>query len=134
MGFSTAKAQLLTAPPFVLAGLLCVSCGWIGDRYHIRGPLIIGNALICLTGIFIAVYCHNTGVRYFGLFLLAAGGNANVPTAMAYQANNIYGQWARAFGSATLVALGGIGGFAGSLVFRSQDAPRYLPGFYACMA
>jgi hypothetical protein len=30
--------------------------------------------------------------------------------------------------------LGSIGGVAGSLVFRSQDAPRYLPGIWAIIA
>lgn len=53
---------------------------------------------------------------------------------MAYQANNIRGQWKRAFCSASLVGLGGIGGIAGSLVFRAQDAPLYRPGIYAAIA
>ena len=53
---------------------------------------------------------------------------------MAYQANNIRGQWKRAFCSANLVGGGGIGGIIGSLVFRSQDAPLYRPGLWACMA
>lgn len=53
---------------------------------------------------------------------------------MSYQANNIRGQWKRAFCSATFVSFGGIGGIAGSLVFRSQDAPGYRPGLYACVA
>lgn len=26
------------------------------------------------------------------------------------------------------------GGIAGSLIFRTQDAPGYLPGLYGCMA
>ena len=47
------------------------------------------------------------------------------------QANNIRGQWKRAFCSATLTGMGGIGGVAGSLVFRSQDRPEYLPGMVA---
>lgn len=47
---------------------------------------------------------------------------------MSYQGNNIRGQWKRAFCSATLVGFGGIGGIAGSLVFRTQDAPGYIPG------
>jgi hypothetical protein len=42
---------------------------------------------------------------------------------MAYQANNIRGQWKRAFASATLVGFGGLGGIAGSTVFRQQDSP-----------
>lgn len=32
------------------------------------------------------------------------------------------------------VLLGGIGGVAGSLIFRSQDSPHYRPGIYAGMA
>lgn len=42
---------------------------------------------------------------------------------MAYQANNIRGQWKRAFASATLVGFGGIGGIAGSTIFRAEDSP-----------
>ena len=72
-------------------------------------------------------------MRYFGVFLITGAANAQVPAAMAYQANNIRGQWKRAFCSATLVGFGGIGGISGSLVFRSQDAPNYRPGMYAAI-
>ena len=30
--------------------------------------------------------------------------------------------------------MGGVGGIAGGLVFRTQDAPHYRPGIYACLA
>ncbi|KAF3398661.1 High-affinity nicotinic acid transporter [Talaromyces pinophilus] len=133
MGFDLAVAQCLTAPPFVLAGVMMLVCGWIGDKYHIRGPLVIFNCLVCLVGLLIVNYCHLSGIRYFGLFLVTAGVNANIPCAMAYQANNIHGHWSRAFGSATLVGFGGLGGVVGSLVFRNQDAPMYKFGFDACM-
>lgn len=43
------------------------------------------------------------------------------------------GQWTRAFCSASLVGAGGIGGIAGSLIFRPQDSPEYIPGLYACI-
>lgn len=33
-----------------------------------------------------------------------------------------------------MVSFGGIGGVAGSLIFRSQDAPGYGPGFYGLIA
>jgi hypothetical protein len=33
-----------------------------------------------------------------------------------------------------MVSCGGIGGVAGSLIFRSQDAPGYRPGFYGLIA
>lgn len=59
---------------------------------------------------------------------------SGIPTCMAYQANNIRGHWKRAFCSATLIGFGGIGGIAGSLIFRSQDRPSYRPGIFGCMA
>lgn len=52
---------------------------------------------------------------------------------MAYQGTNIRGHWKRAFTSAVFVGMGGVGGIAGSLIFRSQDAPEYRPGIYACI-
>lgn len=111
-----------------------LASGWLGDKYHIRGPIIVFNAILSIIGLAVMTWSSSNAVRYFGVFLVTAGVNANVPTAMAYQGNNIRGQWKRAFGSATLVGFGGLGGISGSLVMRTQDAPRYLNGIYACMA
>lgn len=135
MGFSVGAAQCLVAPPYVFAGIVMFVSGWVGDRYRFRGPLIIANMLLCLIGLPIMGWASHSGVRYFGVFLVTAGANTNVPTAMSFQANNLRGQWKRAFCSATLVGFGGIGGIAGSLVFRSEDkATGYKPGMYACIA
>lgn len=134
MGFSLAAAQCLTAPPYALAAILMLASGWLGDKYRIRGPIIIFNAVLSIVGLAVMTWPSSAGVRYFGVFLVTAGVNANVPTAMAYQGNNIRGQWKRAFGSATLVGFGGLGGISGSLIMRTQDAPKYLNGIYGCMA
>ncbi|KAJ9668395.1 hypothetical protein H2201_001443 [Coniosporium apollinis] len=134
MGFSIGASQCLVAPPYAFAGIVMYIVSWIGDKYHIRGPIIVFNMLLAVIGLPIMGFHKNAGVRYFGVFLVTAGANANVPATMAYQANNIRGQWKRAFCSATLVGFGGIGGIAGSLVFRTQDRPTYYPGIYACIA
>lgn len=118
MGFTVGQAQCLIAPPYALAGIVMYGTAWVGDKYHIRGPIIIFNMLLVLIGLPIMGFHSNPAVRYFGVFLTTAGANSNVPAAMSYQANNIRGQWKRAFCSATFVAFGGIGGIAGSLVFR----------------
>ncbi|KAK5064297.1 hypothetical protein LTR84_000130 [Exophiala bonariae] len=118
MGFSIAESQCLVAPPYAFAGILMVCIAWVGDKYHIRGPLLAANALLGLTGLPIMGFAPTAGARYFGVFLVCASANASIPTAMAYQANNIRG----------------IGGVAGSLIFRSQDSPHYRPGLYAGMA
>jgi len=134
MGFSVGAAQCLVAPPYVLAGIVMFGTAWIGDKYHIRGPIVIFNSVLALIGLPIMGFAASPGIRYFGVFLTTAGANSNIPATMAYQANNIRGQWKRAFCSASLVGFGGIGGIAGSLVFRSQDAPKYRPGIYAAIA
>jgi len=134
MKFDIAKSQCLVAPPYAFAAIVMYVTGWIGDKYKIRSPIIIFNMIICLIGLPIMGFHKDPAVQYFGVFLTTAGANSNVPATMAYQANNIRGQWKRAFCSATLVGFGGIGGIAGGLVFRSQDAPNYRPGIYACIA
>ncbi|KAF1998635.1 MFS general substrate transporter [Amniculicola lignicola CBS 123094] len=134
MGFSIGASQCLVAPPYAFAAIVMYTTGWLGDKYKVRGPIIAFNMLLCLIGLPIMGFHKSPAVRYFGVFLTTAGANSNVPATMAYQANNIRGQWKRAFCSATLVGFGGIGGIAGGLVFRTQDAPNYHPGLYACIA
>lgn len=134
MKFSVGASQCLVAPPYALAAIVMYTTGWAGDKYRIRGPIIIFNMVLCLIGLPIMGFHKKAAVQYFGVFLTTAGANSNIPAAMSYQANNIRGQWKRAFCSATLVGFGGIGGIAGGLVFRSQDAPNYRPGIYACIA
>jgi len=93
-----------------------------------RGPAIAFNAILAIIGLSIMGFHSNPNVRYFGVFFATAGANANIPVCMSYQANNIRGQWKRAFCSATLVGFGSLGGIVGSTVFRKQDRPGYVPG------
>ncbi|KAM0257938.1 hypothetical protein ACHAQJ_004096 [Trichoderma viride] len=135
MKFSVGESQCLVAPPYALAGIIMFSTAWVGDKFHVRGPIIIFNMILCLIGLPIMGWADKAGTRYFGVFLITAGANSNIPSVMAFQANNVRGQWKRAFCSATLIGFGGIGGIAGSLVFRHQDAATgYKPGIYACIA
>ncbi|KAF3088032.1 hypothetical protein TWF569_006080 [Orbilia oligospora] len=134
MGFSIAASQCLVAPPYAFAGIWMFICGWAGDKYKFRGPIIVVNCLSEILGVCLMGWGPSNGVKFLGVFFACAGANCNVPLALTYQANNIRGQWKRAFCSATLVGLGGLGGIIGGLVFRPQDAPSYRPGLYACLA
>lgn len=131
MGFTAAMAECLIAPPYIFAAIWMYGCAYIGDKHHIRGPIIIVNAALGLIGLPLLGFVKTPAVRYFGVFLATTSCNANIPTILSYQANNLRGQWKRALASATLVGAGGIGGIIGSTVFRSQDKPGYLPGIYA---
>lgn len=134
MGYSVGESQCLVAPPFGLAGIVMFSSAWVGDKYRVRGVIIIFNSVLCIVGLAIMGFAHNNPARYFGTFLAVAGCNANIPACMAYQANNVRGQWTRAFSSATLVGFGGIGGIISSVAFREQDAPGYRPGIWTTIA
>ncbi|KAI1306368.1 major facilitator superfamily domain-containing protein [Xylaria venustula] len=134
LGFDVGASQALGAPPYAFAGIFTYFTGWLGDRYRMRGPIVVINMVVCLIGLPILGWHPDPKVRYFGAFLLVAGSNSNVPGTLAYQATNVRGQWKRAFTSATFVGFGGIGGIVGSLVFRTQDKPGYRPGLWACIA
>ena len=80
MGFSTAKSQLLSAPPYALAAIMTFVSGWLGDRYKIRGPLVAIHQILTASGMFITAYAKNNAARYFGAFL-----GEIMPILMVYQ-------------------------------------------------
>ncbi|KAM0322578.1 hypothetical protein ACHAQA_009425 [Verticillium albo-atrum] len=99
MGFSIVKSQILVAPPYIFAAMVMHTVGWLGDKYRVRGPFLAGMMLLSITGTSLMGFHRQSGFRYFGVFLTAAGTTSAVPVTMAYQANNIRGQWKRAFSS-----------------------------------
>lgn len=46
MHFSVAKAQCLVAPPYCAAAIAMVIQAYYGDRWHLRGPIIVFNAAL----------------------------------------------------------------------------------------
>ncbi|KAL3445397.1 phthalate transporter [Aspergillus insuetus] len=136
MGFGLAASLCLTAPPYALNGVVLIATAWLSDKYRMRSPILIVNGcglLIGNPGLPLLGYVENVATRYVGAFIVVVCGNSSLPVILTWQANNIRGQWKRAFCSATLVGSGGIGGIIGSLVFRSQDAPNYHPGILTCL-
>jgi hypothetical protein len=67
-------------------------CSWAADKYRLRAPFVILQCLLGIVGLMIVAYAQNNGARYFGIFMGLAGANANIPTVLAWQANNIRGQ------------------------------------------
>jgi hypothetical protein len=92
MGFTVAAGQCLVAPPYVAAAIAMYGMAIVGDRYRIRGPIVMFGALLGLIGLPMLGYAKNNGVRYFGVFLATISANANIPAILTYQANNIRGE------------------------------------------
>ncbi|KAL4889491.1 major facilitator superfamily domain-containing protein [Aspergillus ambiguus] len=132
LGFSNTYALCLTAPVYACAGVVSLALAWLSDYLRLRGPILIFNGLLQIIGFVLIGWTHQPYVRYFGTYLVLAGTASNSPLCVSYQANNVVGQWRRAFSSASIVAFGTIGGVVAPFGFRAQDAPEYRPGLAMC--
>lgn len=73
MGFSSIDAQGLTAPPFFLSFLVTILSVYVADKTQQRGLTVILMSTIGFIGYVLLAAVETVGVRYFGVFLAAAG-------------------------------------------------------------
>lgn len=73
MGFSAINAQGLTAPPFFFSFLVTVFSTYVADRIRQRGYTLMFLSCVGGIGYILLATCETVGVRYFGVFLAAAG-------------------------------------------------------------
>lgn len=125
MGHSTAMAQILSFPPYVVAAVWMFGTAWVADRFRVRGAIIITNCCVAIVGVVMMRWVKNPDARYAGVFLGVTGANSNVPSLLSYMHNNIVGQMKRSVASALLIGGGACGGIAAANIFRQQDFPQY---------
>ncbi|CAJ2509752.1 Uu.00g056520.m01.CDS01 [Anthostomella pinea] len=126
MGFSENESILLSAPPYYYAVIPVLFSSYVADKYRLRGPVIVFNCLCLIVGFCMLGFTKQVTVRYIGTYLATGAYVSNWAALSTYQANNIAGQWKRAFTAAAVTAMNGAGGIAGSFIVRSQEAPRYM--------
>ena len=142
LGYSADAAIILSAPPYYYAVVPVLVSSWFADKFQIRAPIIIFNAICLITGFTVLGFASNSGARYFGVFLATGAYVANWAALTAYQANNVVGyvrlclqagakanksyrQWKRVFTAAACTMFNGAGGIAGSFIVRNLEAPTY---------
>ncbi|KAA8616599.1 HAP2 CCAAT-binding factor subunit B [Pyrenophora tritici-repentis] len=128
MGFSSNKSILLAAPPYYYAVLPAILSSLVGDKFQLRGPVIVFNSVCLIVGFCMLGFSDQVTVRYIGTFLATGAYVANWAGMATYQANNIVGQWKRVFTAAVVTAFNGAGGIAGSFIVRQQESPS-IPAF-----
>lgn len=91
MGFSTGEAILLNAPTYYWAVVPALLSSFVGDKFSLRGPVIVFNSIILIIGFCMIGFVDQVSVRYVGTFLATGSYVANWAALNAYQANNITG-------------------------------------------
>ncbi|KAG1798489.1 MFS general substrate transporter [Suillus plorans] len=126
LGYSAANAQLLSVPPFAAGCIGTIIVGIYSDKHRLRGPYIIGGALVSLVG-YILLYCSvRAGPSYVGACLAAAGVYPTVAIALAWAGSSAGGDLKRGVALAMVIGLGNLGGICSSFIYI--DPPRFHIG------
>jgi sugar phosphate permease len=134
MGYSSINAQGLTAPPYFLSFLVCIISTYIADRTQQRGLMIVGLSIIGGVGYLLLATVHSVGVRYFGVFLAAAGVFPAIANILPWVLNNQGTDTKRGVGIAMLNIIGQCGPLLGTRVFPANEKPYYVRGMAICAA
>ncbi|KAI0168986.1 MFS general substrate transporter [Hypoxylon sp. FL1284] len=132
MGFTAINAQGLSAPPYFLSFFMCILTTWISDKTRQRGLMIIGLSIVAGVGYVLLATCESVGVRYFGVFLAAAGVFPAISNLLPWTMNNQGSDSKRGAGIALLNIIGQCGPLLGTRVFPATDAPFYVKGMGIC--
>jgi MFS family permease len=132
LGYTAAKAQLLTIPPYALATLFTVLWAHLSERFGRRALFALVTTSLAIIGYIILITNeHPTkrpGVSYVGTFFAAAGIYPSTALALSWPANNVSGQTKRAVATAMQISIGNLGAVLGTQLYRPITAPRYLLG------
>lgn len=134
LGYTSAQAQLLTVPPYALAFITTVTIAILSERYHRRGPFIIGSSCFAIIGYIILLTAHSAGAKYTGMFFAAGGIYPAVALVLAWPANNISGQTKRAVAGGMQIMIGNMGAVIGTQIYRPKTAPHYYVGHGVALA
>ncbi|KIK65255.1 hypothetical protein GYMLUDRAFT_195081 [Collybiopsis luxurians FD-317 M1] len=126
LGYTAAKAQLMSVPPFAVAFVVAMISAYISDRYRCRGAMTIVSSLFCVIGFAMFLGSKSHKVQYGSLFFSIPGTYVTAPTLSAWGSNNAAPQTRRA----TAIAIGFImtnsGGILATWLLGSlSPAPRY---------
>ncbi|CAF9935580.1 MAG: hypothetical protein ALECFALPRED_006489, partial [Alectoria fallacina] len=84
MGYSSINAQGLSAPPYFAAYLFANITTFIADRTQQRGLVLITTSLVGGIGYIVLATVTTVGVRYFAVYLAAAGVFSTIPNILAW--------------------------------------------------
>jgi MFS family permease len=129
-GFTNARAQLLTVPPYVVAAIVMISFSFSSDRLQNRGIFMGVSSFIGAIGyLLLLVVPNNNHVRYFATFCVTSGTYTTIGLIIAWFGHNLGSETKKATGIPIFMAIGQCGSILGSHLFPQTEGPRYRKGF-----
>lgn len=163
MGYSAINAQGLSAPPYFAAYLFANITTFVADRTQQRGLMLIITSLVGAIGYVVLATVTTVGVRYFAVYLAAAGVFSTIPNILAwtlstpnppplpllyfpilYKArmsiltreilDNQGSDTRRGAGLVLINVIGQCGPILGTRLYPTTEGPRYIKGMSVCAA
>ncbi|UKZ58685.1 uncharacterized protein TrAtP1_000015 [Trichoderma atroviride] len=138
LGYTAAKAQLLTIPPYALAFVTTVGVAIASERLGKRAIFIAGSSITAAIGYIMLLAntdpVSRPGLSYAGTFFAAAGIYPATALVLSWPAINVSGQTKRAIANAMQISIGNLGAVMGTQLYRSNDGPRFVVGHSVALA
>ncbi|KAL7892009.1 MFS general substrate transporter [Trichoderma sp. SZMC 28014] len=138
LGYTAAKAQLLTIPPYALAFVTTVGVAIASEKLGKRALFMAGSSITAAIGYIILLAnadpVSRPGLSYAGTFFAAAGIYPATALVLSWPAINVSGQTKRAIANAMQISIGNLGAVMGTQLYRSNDGPRFVVGHSVALA
>ena len=113
MGFTSTKAQLLTAPPYLLGAINAVLVSALADRFTMRSPFILGPQVLVIVAysvlfVYAADISNNIPTCYAMVTLACMGIYPIIPVVNSWAINNLAGAEKRNIGTAYFISWVGL--------------------------
>ncbi|KAF8264583.1 MFS general substrate transporter [Lactarius quietus] len=126
LGYSAANAELLSAPPFLCAGIFTMIICFFSDKFNSRGPFVVFCSTLSMIGYIIAYTTSKPGPGYVAIVFAACGAYPNVALLSAWAGGNAGGNMKRGIVIALTIGFGNFGGIVASFIY--YQPPRFHTG------
>ncbi|POY76109.1 hypothetical protein BMF94_0832 [Rhodotorula taiwanensis] len=134
MGYSSIRAQGLSAPPYLGAFFILLVVTYASDRLADRTAFIIPLAFTSGIGYLLLATINTTAVRYFAVFLCAGGLFPVIGLMLPLVTSLHESDSKRAAAFLILNLIGQCGPFLGTRLFPKHQGPYYHKGTAICSA
>ncbi|KAI0469690.1 major facilitator superfamily domain-containing protein [Xylariaceae sp. FL0804] len=136
LGYGTVRANALASVGGFIAVAVVVLLGWLCDKTGKRGPMLVLESIWSLIAFTCLRESYNwsNGRRYAAVVFSMATNTIVHILNVGWLSVNCQSPQQRSVSMAMIIMAANAGGIAGSQVFRTEDAPRYINAFTACLA